>query len=212
MEKNSEVDILVKDNYFEDADYMRELALSNSTYRVNNDLYGPQGGWKGKRTISFRLENTVCSCCNQLIQYDSEINKFISKQSKDILDLCDNHYRLSKKYPNQKFSITSYFHITTEETKNSMHNFLQDKFHTDSRCFIAGVVYLTPDAPITAGTSILDASKNQFVNVENKYNRLVAYDSSIIHGVSEVFGNSDDTGRLTFTFFIHDILDASYYD
>jgi len=120
------VDILIKDNYFENPDYMRELGLSNSTYRINNDLHGP-GGWKGKRTKPF---------------HDS---------------------------------------------------------------IVAGVVYLTPDAPSTAGTSILDANKNQFVNVENKYNRLIAYEASVIHGISELFGNSDDTGRLTFTFFIHDI-------
>ena len=77
-------------------------------------------------------------------------------------------------------------------------------YHCDNQRW-GGMLYLTPDAPSTAGTSILDANKNQFVNVENKYNRLIAYEASVIHGISELFGNSDDTGRLTFTFFIHDI-------
>lgn len=193
------MDILIKDNYFENPDYMRELGLSNSTYRINNDLHGP-GGWKGKRTKPFRLENSTCICCDQLVVHESSVKKFISKQSKEILDLCTNYYNLD-----DDLLITSYFHITTRETENSLMNFSRDKFHLDNDSIVAGVVYLTPDAPSTAGTSILDANKNQFVNVENKYNRLIAYEASVIHGISELFGNSDDTGRLTFTFFIHDI-------
>ena len=193
--------ILVKDNYFENPDYIRQLALSDTSYRINNSIDGPQGGWKGKRTKPFRLKNTICSCCNQLIQSSSEIDNFISEQSEQVLNLCVDYFDLFE----DPLSITSYFHITTKETEHSMPDFLQNKFHVDYNCPIAGLVYLNPNAPLSAGTSILDAKENQFINVENKYNRLVAYDGSIIHGLSELFGNSDDTGRLTFTFFIHEV-------
>jgi len=200
--------ILVKDNYFENPDYIRQLALSDTSYRINNSIDGPQGGWKGKRTKPFRLKNTICSCCNQLIQSSSEIDNFISEQSEQVLNLCVDYFDLFE----DPLSITSYFHITTKETEHSMPDFLQNKFHVDYNCPIAGLVYLNPNAPLSAGTSILDAKENQFINVENKYNRLVAYDGSIIHGLSELFGNSDDTGRLTFTFFIHEIDKAHFFD
>ena len=204
--------ILIEDNYFENPDYIRELALFDSSYRINNSINGPQGGWKGKRTRPFRLNNTVCSCCNQLIQYNSDIDKFISKQSEKILNLCIDYFNLSEIFQKESLSITSYFHITTEETEHSMPDFSQEKFHVDYNCPIAGVVYLNPDAPLSAGTSILDAEKNQFINVENKYNRLLAYDGSVIHGLSQLFGNSDDTGRLTFTFFIHQTIKAHFFE
>lgn len=92
------------------------------------------------------------------------------------------------------------FHITTEKTRDSYPNFWQDRFHKDQHSPIAGVVYLSPDPPKNAGTSILDGKNNQFVNVENKYNRLVAYDGFRIHALSDVFGTSKETGRMTFTF------------
>ncbi len=206
------MNILIKDDYFDNPDHIRKLALSDSTYRVNNDLYGPSGGWKGKRTIPYRLENTICSCCGEKITFDSEVKKYISKQSKIIFDICDEYYQFSKKYPDKTFSITSYFHITTSKTKSSLSDFLQDRFHKDPHGLISGVVYLTPDAPLNAGTSILNGEENQFVNVENKYNRFVAYEGFRIHGVSDCFGDSDETGRLTFTFFIHDILHTAYID
>jgi len=71
---------------------------------------------------------------------------------------------------------------------------------------------LTPDAPLNAGTSILYAEENKFVNLENKYNRLVAYESHRIHALSDTFGTTKETGRLTFTFFLHhvdDLLEAT---
>ena len=204
--------VLIKDNYFQDPNYIRELALSDSSYRVNNNINSPQGGWRGKRTKPIRLNNTTCSCCNQLIQCSSDIDNFLSNQSKEILDLCSDYFNLLEEFEEGFLSITSYFHITTEETGNSLHNFLQDKYHVDYNTIVAGIVYLNPNAPVTAGTSILNAQENQFINVENKYNRLVAYDASVIHGLSGIFGDSDDTGRLTFTFFIHEIDKAHFFD
>jgi len=195
---------LIIDNFFDDPDKIREIALSRY-FRyggINN------GGWKGERTYPIRDLGTTCPCCQQEINsgFQSEQN-FLIKKSQKIFDACKKHYSID----DENIIITSYFHITTEETKNSMPYFSQEKFHQDT-CFVAGVVYLTPDAPLNAGTSILYAEENKFVNLENKYNRLVAYESHRIHALSDTFGTTKETGRLTFTFFLHhvdDLLEAT---
>ncbi len=38
--------------------------------------------------------------------------------------------------------------------------------------------------------------------VDNKFNRLVAYPSSLIHAPTDLFGDTMETGRLTLSFFI----------
>lgn len=186
--------VLIKDNYFKDPDSIRELALSLDEYRVDNQLIIPPIGWKGQRTYPLRnLKNqTLDECaqgiykiCYDYFDFENYIVPYLNKQIEEL-------------------TITTYFHITTEETRGAFPDFWQDRFHKDFETAVAGVVYLTPNAPLKAGTSILNGPENQFVNVENVYNRLVAYEGTRIHAVSDVFGNSKETGRMTFTFFIHD--------
>ena len=50
------------------------------------------------------------------------------------------------------------------------------------------------------------------INVENIYNRLVAYDGFNTHAPSKVFGNDLNTNRLTLTFFIHEKDDEKNLD
>jgi len=202
---------LVVDNFFDDPDEIRRIALSRN-YRYGNDNRG-RTGWRGERTLPIRDLNTKCPCCNKEIDskfYSEE--ELLIKYSNKILDLCKEHFRLEEFGDNEELKVTAYFHVSTEETLGSLPFFAQDKFHQDSLSPVAGVVYLTPDAPPSAGTSILYAEKNQFVNIENKYNRLLAYESNRIHGLSEVFGTTRETGRMTFTFFIHSVMDDLYYD
>jgi hypothetical protein len=201
---------LIIDNFFEDPDEIRKIALSRN-YRYGNDNRG-RPGWRGERTLPIRSLDTICPCCNQEINSDfySE-QKLLLEYSKKILDACRNHFKFNQ-CNDEDFAITSYFHITTEETIKSLPFFSQDKFHQDNLGPVAGIVYLTPNAPPNSGTSILDAEKNQFVDVENIYNRLVAYNSYRIHGLSDTFGTTRETGRLTFTFFIHNSMDFLYYD
>ena len=188
---------LIVDDFFDNPDEIRGIGLSRY-FRyggVNN------GGWKGERSFSIRDLGNTCPCCQQEINpgFRSEQN-FLIEKSQKIFDVCKEHYNIE----DENIIITSYFHITTEETKNSMPYFSQEKFHQDT-CLVAGVVYLTPDAPPSAGTSILYAE-------ENKYNRLVAYESHRIHALSDTFGTTKETGRLTFTFFLHhrdDLLEAT---
>ena len=59
-------------------------------------------------------------------------------------------------------------------------------------------------SPTYTGTSILDSRNTLFTNVENVYNRLIAYDGYNIHALTGCFGNSPKTDRLTIVFFIHE--------
>ncbi len=199
--------LLIEDNYFNDPDFLRSFAFSLGNYRVSNGLFfedqnGEQDGWRGERSLPLKSYN----------------NSLLNSCSNNILNVCYEYFNLKNfktPYGNiiaKNLTITTYFHITTEETKKSLVYFCQDKFHLDSKCLIAGVVYLSPNAPINAGTTILDAENNKMVNVENIYNRLVAYESYRIHGFSDTFGNSREDGRLTFTFFIHEQKYSEYFD
>ena len=98
-------------------------------------------------------------------------------------------------------------------------------YHFDDQEY-AGVLFLTPDAPVEAGTCLLrskhtkkmkvsdeehsivfakgflDSSEFDFVDkVGNVYNRLVLFDSKCIHAASEYFGNSLENSRLFQLFF-----------
>jgi len=205
------IEVLVRDNYFDDPDLIRQTGLSLTNYRIDNNLDGMGFGWRGQRTLPIRkIKNYICPCCNQKVDSYSTTDEFLMKHSIKIFNICDDFFGFTKK-STEEMTITSYFHITTEETKSAYPNFLQDRFHKDPHGPVAGVVYLTPNAPKTAGTSVLDGKNNQFTNIENKYNRLVAYEGSRIHALSDTFGDSKDTGRMTFTFFIHTVGDTRYF-
>jgi hypothetical protein len=84
----------------------------------------------------------------------------------------------------------------------------------------SGLVYLTPDAPPDAGTTIWrekatgkcvaskgatfadDGSRFELaLRVENRFNRLVLFRENVLHRAERGFGTTNDTGRLTQTFF-----------
>lgn len=97
--------------------------------------------------------------------------------------------------------------------------------HHDGPCGKwAGVLYLTPGAPYTAGTGLYrfkatgqhftdDLEKHDypaqdytkwdlFDRIGNKYNRLILYRSDLFHASLDYFGDSLDNGRLFQVFFI----------
>jgi hypothetical protein len=98
-------------------------------------------------------------------------------------------------------------------------------YHRDDQQY-AGVLFLTPDAPVQTGTCLLRSNatkkmkvapdehslvfKNGYLDstefevvdvVGNIYNRLVLFDSHCIHAATEYFGNTADNGRLFQLFF-----------
>lgn len=103
-------------------------------------------------------------------------------------------------------------------------------YHSDSQHY-AGVLFLTPDAPLEAGLSFLrshrsglrrrstdpllmrqtfgdgaefDPSRWQTVDrIANVYNRLVLFDAHLAHGASAYFGDRLDNARLFQNFFFN---------
>jgi hypothetical protein len=101
-------------------------------------------------------------------------------------------------------------------------------YHSDSQSY-AGVLFLTPDAPIEAGLSFFrsrasglrrrsrdpdlmaktfgggaEFDKNcwdEIDRVANIYNRLVLFDAHLAHGASAYFGDTIENGRLFQNFF-----------
>jgi len=113
------------------------------------------------------------------------------------------------------------FQFTTKKDVSWVHC---DKFNT-----WAGVCYLTPDAPLSAGTGFFthketgickkpddltlqaklgadasDLSKWQLTDiVSNRFNRLVLYRGDLYHRSLDYFGEDKETGRLFQTFFFN---------
>jgi hypothetical protein len=98
-------------------------------------------------------------------------------------------------------------------------------YHYDTQQW-AGMIYLTPDAPVGSGTSLYkskitgarrledpridesfpngfyDSSQFELMDqIGNVYNRLVIMDARCIHSASMYFGNNDNNCRLTHLFF-----------
>lgn len=98
-------------------------------------------------------------------------------------------------------------------------------YHCDSQT-LAGMIYLTPDAPFSCGTSLFAhkdtklRNENDFGNVDvfeggyydrtkfelvdtagNVFNRLVLFDAKCIHSANEYFGTNKNDSRLFHLFF-----------
>jgi hypothetical protein len=115
---------------------------------------------------------------------------------------------------NQKDGLTGSFELATAKDRSWIHT---DHFNT-----WAGVLYLTPDAPLSGGTGIYQYKKTgatvarQLASYEaqdmtkwelcdiiaNRYNRLVLYRSEMFHTSLDYFGSDLHSGRLFQLFFI----------
>ena len=70
----------------------------------------------------------------------------------------------------------------------------------------AGVLYLTPDAPVNSGTGIFDENDTLVTMIGNVYNRLVLYRGDLYHrSIVPGFGSDVETGRLTQVFFFDEM-------
>ena len=105
--------------------------------------------------------------------------------------------------PNFSFTESFYycFHYSLEKTKQTCSfDFDEYKVHSDF-CDFAGLIYLHPNPPKKMGTSFYNDKKECTFSVENKYNRLVYYPGTMLHGPTNLFGETKENGRLTLTFF-----------
>ena len=87
------------------------------------------------------------------------------------------------------------FQLVTEGKKTWIHR---------DGCDWAGVLYLTPNAPLEAGTALYDDKDELVTAIGNVYNRLILYKGNISHSsMLPGFGDSIETGRLTQVFFFN---------
>ena len=168
--------VVTIDNFFENIESIRELALS-ANYKKHDEVNGV--GWKGFRT---------------------DITKETYPELFDYMEgrLCE----INPKFKNKK--ILLHFHYCLESTKSECHpSFEEIKLHKDPTNW-AGVIYLTPNPKSDSGTSLYSDDKSVANHVENIYNRLVIYPSDILHGPQDLFGTDINDSRMTLTIFIED--------
>ena len=137
-----------------------------------------------------------------------------------ISDIAKNNF-LDNPYAN--ISIRSFFQICREEDGDSW-------IHQDNDVDVAGILYLSPDASISSGTTLykcndvnawtsLDVNQMMKINriekkelynnlfspvdiIGNIYNRLVMYKGDIFHKSNDYFGSTKEDSRLTQVFFL----------
>jgi hypothetical protein len=196
--KNPSCELIVIDNFYNNANEVRKFILTQDFY--------VEGNFPGKRTKSF---------ANQQIQ--EHIQKYIEPFGGKITDF---------PIPNSIENIednkiyNGAFQYTTSRDKSWV--------HIDGYNNWAGILFLTPDAPLNSGTGFYqfyDSTKNEedMINnnsksnidrfsqdmtkwklvdkIGNVFNRLVLFNSKRYHMSMDYFGDSLENGRLFQVFF-----------
>ena len=172
------VDILIKDNIFDNIDEIRQQGLNRKDYEHDDHPYS--GGWKGYRTDDLDEKDVI---------------------ARRIIEIVEKFYDISS-CPFRRVA----FHVadipSCIEKQPLFHNIKwhQDGNYPDS---YAGVVYLHPNPPPNSGSCVLDGEKNEIIHIDNVYNRLVCWPSYCTHAATNVFGDGIERGRMTLVFFIH---------
>lgn len=173
-------DIIVIDDFFKDPDDIVEFA--NQQVFEENDFTKTKSYWQGLRTS--RLHTIDIDKSNKIT------NEFFERI------FYDNFKKCVKYSLNCNCNAEFYFH-KSPSTLNFTHKWV----HKDVSIY-AGVVYLNKNPPDNSGTFII--KKDEIIRIENKYNRLVLYNSDYLHSPMGGFGEGENS-RLTLTIFINDI-------
>tara|TARA_S200000501_G_scaffold17064_1_gene15296 strand:+ start:1816 stop:2382 length:567 start_codon:yes stop_codon:yes gene_type:complete len=154
-----------------------------------------EGNYPGIRTISYLNENTK-----------TNIARLIKPHAGKVIDWLESN----------KESYSGAFQLSFARHKSWV--------HTDNVNNWAGVLYLTPNAPLEGGTGFYRSKVNNSVygdsddevsknyaedvtkwelvsEVHNRYNRLILFRADQWHTSQVYFGNNIETGRLTQVFF-----------
>ena len=179
-------------------------AMETRNYIMTQD-FKIRGNYPGQRTHSFATEDLKNVIQNYVMPFGGKITDFPLPNETNELE--NNIYNGS-------------FQYTTSKDRSWVHI---DRFNN-----WAGVVYLTPDAPLSAGTAFYkfkdgatckrdmeilnnetdmnnssqDLTKwEQVDKVGNVFNRLILFNSERYHMSLDYFGNSLNDGRLFQVFF-----------
>ena len=180
--------LFVRENFFSNIEKIRNIALTSKFYSPTE--IESRVNWRGFRT-------------KELSTFKNEL---LIESKNFILD------EITKKFKLKNPFIETFFHLTYDDTKNTLDNFDNDKWHQDHNYTHAGVVYLTPNPPTKSGTSIiLDEMRGLLpgvsdrgvrIDIENCYNKIFAYPSYHTHAPTDFFGDNIENGRITLTFFV----------
>jgi|LauGreDrversion4_2_1035121.scaffolds.fasta_scaffold39935_2 hypothetical protein len=192
--------LIVIDNFYNNAQSTRDFILTQN--------FSVRGNFPGQRTISYANEHLKAIIQAYVSPFGGRITEF------PIPDLKDD------KKNNKNEIYNGSFQYTTSIERSWV--------HTDSWNNWAGVVYLTPDAPLSAGTAFYrfkngeyseedakilntkdqtdkcsqDLTKWELVDkVGNVFNRLILFDSKRFHMSMDYFGDTKENGRLFQVFF-----------
>lgn len=170
---------LIIDNFLEDPDKIRKFALSFN-YKKRNEHENFEG-MRGPliKEVNINMHNKIC-------------NKIIFE-----------YYRKNS----VSFVADLQFHKTQELDKKDP-QFMYHRVHQD-KGLIAGMIYLTPDAPINCGTQtyqeiIKNKQYKPDIIMGNIYNRLVLYPAEYFHSAVNYFGDNK-LNRLVMLFFLMEV-------
>ena len=173
-------DIIVIDDFFKDPDNIVEFA--NKQAFEENDFEKTGSYWRGLRTEELHDLN---------IEKTNEITKEFFN------NIFYNKFNNFKKYSfHYSWKASFYFHRLSDISK-----FEYKWIHHDPVIY-AAVVYLNKNPPEDTGTLII--KKNEKIPIENKYNRLVLYNSDYLHSPMSGFGEGKNS-RLTLNISIDSI-------
>jgi len=166
--------------------------------------FSVKGNFPGQRTVSYANEDLKKIIQQYIEPFGGKISEF----------------PMPKSDTNKEEIYNGSFQYTTSRDRSWI--------HTDSWNNWAGIVFLTPDAPLSAGTAFYrfkdgamseedgkilnnktetdncsqDLTKWELVDkVGNVFNRLVLFDARRYHMSQDYFGDSKENGRLFQTFF-----------
>lgn len=157
--------------------------------------FSVEGNYPGVRTLNYINESTKQNIEKILYPHTGKVTEWMDGEGE----------------------YTGSFQLTTAMSRSWV--------HADIHNMWAGVLYLTPEAPLEGGTGFYrskvdesliglneihnsihsqDMSKWELVSeVHNIYNRLILFRANQWHTSQTYFGNSNETGRLTQVFFFN---------
>lgn len=200
------IPLTVLDNFLDDPDKMRNLALSLPFYKDD------EGKWPGTRSASlYEIDNDIFDLFTKKFfslffdvetigwKVDARFQKVGKEYGKgwahtDVGPIITGIIYLdSAPRPNSGTIILEKTHLRS----NGRINYRQE----DKIKFYQGE--MSPEEAELAR----QRNNNSFsagITVQSKYNRLLAFDSHLIHTADEFYGE-DDSERLTLTFFVFDV-------
>jgi hypothetical protein len=171
------MNLTIIDNFLPYPNVVRSWALSQNFYdcKEMSEIANEPNTWPGLRSF-------------QVTELDADYaNVVLSK----IASIATHYFGMTS-----SLEIKSSFQVCRKQDGDSW-------IHVDNDVMVAGILYLTPDAPVEAGTTIYSSDPHVPVDViGNIYNRLVMYNANLYHKSNMYFGTTLENSRLTQVFFV----------